>query len=115
MRVDRLLRLALRAINPDIPTNQRGELLNRLTSIAKSLSEWTAIRLSARNKGSGEGLLPDSAELGVALNRIPGPGISIPLSKDNLALPPINDIVGLNEAIRKLERVSTLPVAGGIR
>ena len=115
MRVDRLLRLALRAINPDIPTHQRGELLNRLTSIAKSLSEWTAIRLSARNKGSGEGLLPDSAELGVALNRIPGPGISIPLSKDNLALPPINDIVGLNEAIRKLERVSTLPVAGGIR
>ena len=115
MRVDRLLRLALRAINPDIPVHQRGELLNRLTSIAKSLSEWTAIRLSARNKGSGEGLLPDSAELGVALNRIPGPGISIPLSKDNLALPPTNDIVGLNEAIRKLERVSTLPVAGGIR
>ena len=115
MRVDRLLRLALRAINPDIPGHQRGELLNRLTGIAKSLSEWTAIRLSARNKGSGEGLLPDSAELGVALNRIPGPGISIPLSKDNLALPPTNDIVGLNEAIRKLERVSTLPVAGGIR
>ena len=115
MRVDRLLRLALRAINPDIPGHQRGELLNRLTGIAKSLSEWTAIRLSARNKGSGEGLLPDSEELGVALNRIPGPGISIPLSKDNLALPPTNDIVGLNEAIRKLERVSTLPVAGGIR
>lgn len=115
MRVDRLLRLALRAINPDIPSHQRGELLNRLTGIAKSLSEWTAIRLSARNKGSGEGLLPDSAELGVTLNRIPGPGISIPLSKDNLALPPTNDIVGLNEAIRKLERVSVLPVAGGIR
>ena len=115
MRVDRLLRLALRAINPEIPGHQRGEFLNRLTDIAKSLSEWTAIRLSARNKGSGDGLLSDSAELGVALNRIPGPGVSIPLSKDNLTLPPTNDIVGLNEAIRKLEQVSILPVAGGIR
>jgi hypothetical protein len=114
-RVDRLLRLTLRAINPEVLKNQREQLLGELTEIAKSLSVWTELRLSARNKGSGNGLLADSAELGKALSRIPGPGISVPLRRDNLTLPPTKDIAGLNNAVRNLANVSLLPVAGGIR
>ena len=114
-RVDRLLRLALRVINPDISESQRNQLLGELTEIAKSLSEWTGLRLSARNQGNGNGLLADSAELGKVLSRIPGPGLSVPLTRDNLALPPTEDIVGLGDAVRNLANVSRLPVAGGIR
>jgi hypothetical protein len=114
-RVDRLLRLTLRAINPEVLKNQREQLLGELTEIAKSLSVWTELRLSARNQGSGNGLLADSVELGKALSRIPGPGISVPLRRDNLTLPPTKDIAGLNNAVRNLANVSLLPVAGGIR
>ena len=114
-RVDRLLRLALRAINPEILKNQREQLLEELTEIAKSLSDWTELRLLARNQESGGGLLADSAELGKALSRIPGPGISVPLKRDNLVLPPTKDATGLNNAVRNLTNVSLLPVAGGIR
>jgi len=114
-RVDRLLRLTLRVINPEILKNQRDELLGELTEIGKSLSDWTVLRLSARNQGSGNGLLADSAELGKTLSRIPGPGISVPLRRDNLALPPTKDTAGLNNAVRDLANVSLLPVAGGIR
>lgn len=114
-RVDRLLRLTLRAINPEVLKDQREQLLGELTEIAKALSVWTELRLSARNKGSGNGLLADSAELGKALSRIPGPGISVPLRRDNLDLPPTKDVAGLNNAVRNLANVSLLPVAGGIR
>ena len=114
-RVDRLLRLTLRAINPEILTNHRDELLKELTEIAKSLSDWTVLRLSARNQGNGDGLLADSAELGKTLSRIPGPGISVPLGRDNLTLPATKDIAGLNSAVRDLANISLLPVAGGIR
>lgn len=114
-RVDRLLRLTLRAINPEVLNNQRDELLGELTEIAKALSNWTVLRLSARNKDNGNGLLADSAELGKTLSHIPGPGIPVPLGHDNLTLPPTKDSAGLNSAVSNLANVSLLPVAGGIR
>ena len=88
MRLDRLLRLALRLIpNGDDSDGKRLSLLATLAELADGLSKWTRTRLEARHNGSEGFLLKDAIALGKALQRTPGPGTMIPLEADVFELP----------------------------
>ena len=116
MRIDRLLRLSLRLMpKGDENDLRRLELISILTDLAIELSKWTRTRLEARHSGSVGDLLEDSATLGKALNRIPGPGTALPLSADDYSLPQLDDLDGLSKEVKILERRVLLSSAGGVR
>ena len=115
MRVDRLLRLALRLMpKGDDDDEMRAALISDLATMAEVLTTWTRIRLEARhNSGSGN-LLEDSMKLGLALERIPGPGTTIPLEADELVLSGFDDLNGLKVAVKNLGNRISLSRAGGV-
>ena len=115
MRVDRLLRLALRLMpKGDGDDEMRAALISDLATMAEVLTTWTRIRLEARhNSGSGN-LLEDSMKLGLALERIPGPGTTIPLEADELVLSGFDDLNGLKVAVKNLGNRISLSRAGGV-
>ena len=116
MRLDRLLRLSLRLMpKGDGDDSQRFALLSVLTGLAEVLSKWTRTRLESRHSGSVGELLKDAVTLGEALNRIPGPGIALPLDSDDYALPPPDDIEGLSIEVNTLKRRVLLSNSGGVR
>lgn len=116
MRLDRLLRLSLRLM----PKGGKGDeerlaLIGSLTELANGLSKWTRTRLEARHSGSKGHLIEDAEKLGLALERIPGPGTPIPLLADEYALPDLDDIVGLSNEVNVLKRRVMLANSGGVR
>lgn len=116
MRLDRLLRLSLRLMpKGDDGDNIRFELIRTLSELAGVLSKWTRTRLEARHNGSKGFLLEDAASLGIALERIPGPGVPIPLDADDYDLPALDDIKGLSNEVKVLHRRIQLTSAGGVR
>lgn len=116
MRLDRLLRLSLRLMpKGDDSDSVRFELIRTLSELAGVLSKWTRTRLEARHNGSKGFLLEDAANLGIALERIPGPGVPIPLDADDYDLPALDDIKGLSNEVRVLHRRIQLTSAGGVR
>lgn len=116
MRLDRLLRLSLRLMpKGDGSDNVRFELIRTLSELAGVLSKWTRTRLEARHNGSKGFLLEDAANLGIALERIPGPGVPIPLDADDYDLPALDDIKGLSNEVKVLHRRIQLTSAGGVR
>ena len=116
MRLDRLLRLSLRLMpKGDGDDSQRFALLSVLTDLAEVLSKWTRTRLESRHSGSVGELLKDAVTLGEALNRIPGPGIALPLDSDDYALPPPDDLEGLSIEVNTLKRRVLLSNSGGVR
>lgn len=116
VRVDRMLRILLRTLPPaDSQASYLAtsvEIIERLELLAKVLTKWTRERLDHRQLGSTNYLLEDSLTLGVALQRIPGPGVPIPLDADELGLPSAGDMESLNLAVGNLERAVKLPPAG---
>ena len=116
MRLDRLLRLSLRLMpKGDESDSQRFALLSVLVGLAEVLSKWTRTRLESRHSGSVGELLKDAVTLGEALNRIPGPGIALPLDSDDYALPPPDDLDGLSAEVNTLKRRVLLSNSGGVR
>ena len=116
MRLDRLLRLSLRLMpKGDGSDSQRFALLSVLVGLAEVLSKWTRTRLESRHSGSVGELLKDAVTLGEALNRIPGPGIALPLDSDDYALPPPEDLDGLSVEVNTLKRRVLLSNSGGVR
>ncbi|MFL2962360.1 MAG: hypothetical protein ACJZ2K_05200 [Candidatus Poseidoniaceae archaeon] len=116
MRLDRLLRLSLRLMpKEDGGDEVRFKLVKTLSELASVLSKWTRTRLEARHNGSKGMLLEDAANLGVALERIPGPGTPIPLDADDYDLPALDDIEGLSNEVKVLHRRICLTNAGGVR
>ena len=116
MRLDRLLRLSLRLIpQGDEYDKQRYALLSTLAELAANLSKWTRTRLESRHSGAIDDLLEDAATLGRALDRIPGPGIPVPLVADEYALPALDDIDGLSNEVNVLRRRVMLANSGGVR
>ena len=116
MRLDRLLRLALRLIpNGDDSDGKRLSLLATLAELADGLSKWTRTRLEARHNGSEGFLLKDAIALGKALQRTPGPGTMIPLEADDFELPKPDDTVGLANEVIVLKRRIMLSSSGGVR
>ena len=116
MRLDRLLRLSLRLMPKEDGSDEvRFKLIKTLSELANVLSKWTRTRLEARHNGSKGMLLEDAANLGVALERIPGPGTPIPLDADDYDLPALDDIEGLSNEVKVLHRRIQLTSAGGVR
>ena len=116
MRLDRLLRLSLRLMmKGDEDDVTRFNLVQTLVELAEALSKWTRTRLESRHNGSNGLLLEDAAALGIALDRIPGPGTPIPLDSDEYDLPAPDDLDGLSNEVKVLSRRIKLVNAGGIR
>jgi hypothetical protein len=116
MRLDRLLRLSLRLMmKGDEDDVTRFNLVQTLVELAEALSKWTRTRLESRHNGSNGILLEDAAALGIALDRIPGPGTPIPLDSDEYDLPAPDDLDGLSNEVKVLSRRIKLVNAGGIR
>ena len=109
MRVDRLLRLSLRCIPLDdcdeSLLKDYVSLIKSLTLSAKKIHKWTKTRLDYRNSTGGDSLLEDTKKLGIILERIPGPGAKLPLTKDEYVLPQSEDIVGLKYECDSLLKV----------
>ncbi|MDP6870452.1 MAG: hypothetical protein QGI21_06755 [Candidatus Poseidoniaceae archaeon] len=116
LRVDRLLRLSLRLLpNGDDDDVHRLALLSILAEHASAISGWTRKRLDARHKSATGSLLDDAVVLGEALDRIPGPGTTMPLDADDLQLPSPSDLDGLKSSVEVLGRRVLLPTSGGVR
>ncbi len=106
-RVDRLLRILLRVIPINLPEGltllSLAEIIETLTFCVVKLNEWTSKRLERRHSNPSGKLLEDSKVLGIALEKIPSPGFSIPLINDNYELPSINNIEDLIKSVNNLE------------
>ena len=114
VRVGRLLRLTLRLLpQGDGDDASRAKMLSTLCELVAPLKRWMRRRLEARHSGAGGEFLTDAAELGVALERIPGLGHHLPLDLDDWPLP--SDIDELSEEVAKLARSVHLPSAGGVK
>ena len=115
-RVDRLLRLSLRLLPDGNPEDEkRMTILNALIPAIEIHHTWTKKRLQAR-RGQGTGdYLHDSALLGTALERIPGPGLFVPLSRDEFDMPASDNLPDLSKVALELAQAMSLPTAGGIR
>jgi len=116
-RVDRLLRLALRLIPRGAETDlkSRAGLIQLLAVSAKNLDKWTDLRLTARGSAGKGKLLIDSRKLGKILNRIPGPGVSIPLKKDVESLSSSNNLNGLATEVGNLCNITNLDSDSGVK
>ena len=115
-RVDRMLRVALRLIpTGNADDEKRITLLNALTAATENHHKWTKKRLQARREQGSEDYLDDSMKLGIALERIPGPGLYVPLEKDEVELPSIDDLSNLSKITLEVAQAMSLPTAGGIR
>ena len=120
IRIDRLLRLVLRLLpQGDSNDDRRAALIMKITNNIKRYQNWVKLRLAARHKAAQGNLILDSATLGKALMRIPGPGFKIPLVKDEKPLPTVEDIEELamevNALLGSMNLVSTsgvITVAG---
>ena len=115
-RVDRLLRLSLRLLPDGNPEDEKKmTILNALIPAIEIHHTWTKKRLQAR-RGQGTGdYLHDSALLGTALERIPGPGLFVPLSRDEFDMPASDNLPELSKVALELAQAMSLPTAGGIR
>ena len=114
VRIARLLRLTLRLLpEGDGDDERRAELLRTLNEVFPSLKRWMRRRLEARHSGASGDFLDDAEALGVALQRIPGLGRHVPLTKDIWPLP--QDLDGLANEVNRLHRAVHLPSAGGVQ
>ncbi|MGB1679068.1 MAG: hypothetical protein ACPHFV_03390 [Poseidonia sp.] len=114
VRVARLLRLTLRLLpEGDGDDERRAELLRTLNEMFPSLKRWMRRRLEARHSGASGAFLEDAEALGVALERIPGLGRHVPLTKDTWPLP--QDMDGLTNEVNRLHRAVHLASAGGVQ
>lgn len=114
-RVDRMLRLALRLLPQNKPSDvPHSELLAKIGGNLKPMKRWMRARLENRHSGSSDDFLEDALNLGKALQRIPGPGYPLPLQKDEYELPDPNDTDQLEYEVKQLLALMNLPSAGGI-
>ncbi len=114
VRIGRLLRLMLRLLpSGDEHDETRATLLAEMSEMIPALKRWMRRRLEARHSGSKGDFLSDAAELGVALERIPGLGRRVPMEQDEWPLP--TDIAGLASEVQNLSRSVHLPSAGGVK
>ena len=88
--------------------------MKNLIKSANSIKKWTRNRLSARHQPSTGNLLLDAKVLGEVLHRIPGPGLVVPLEKDELPLPSAKDLHELEAAVQSFAAMAQIPSTGGI-
>ena len=114
-RIDRLLRLSLRLMpRGDENDALRASMLADLGLNTKKIKRWMRSRLEHRHTGSTEDFLDDAERLGEALQRIPGPGFSVPLKADKKELPDASDLSMLRQEVTALIGQMNPVSAGGI-
>ena len=115
IRVDRMLRLILRLLpQSNEHDNRRKLLIMKIASGLKRYQNWMKMRLEARHKAGKNNLILDSATLGKALERIPGPGFRVPLERDEKELPALNEMADLAVEVDKLISTMNLSSSSGV-
>ena len=115
LRVDRLLRLVLRLLPlGDADDSKRSKLIDLLGEAIPKYNQWVRMRLEARHMGASGDFFEDATRLGTALNRVPGPGVRVPLKADVLPLPETSNLNELQQQTERLIQSMNLPTAGGI-
>ena len=115
MRIDRMLRIALRLIPKGEQKDQhRKAMLTKIISALHKYKKWMKARLEARHSSAKGNFLEDAKNLGIALNRIPGPGFAVPLTKDEKSLPNSEDIESLFVEVETLINSMDIPSASGV-
>ena len=110
-----MLRLILRLLpQSNEHDGKRKVLIMKIASGLKRYQNWVKMRLEARHKAAKNNLILDSAILGKALERIPGPGFRVPLEKDDKELPALNEIAELTKEVDKLLETLNLSSASGV-
>ena len=116
IRVDRTLRLAIRLLpRHEGGDDARAELLAKLANAIVEMGKWSRIRLEARHSGASGNFLDDANALGIALKRIPGPGICPILDADELELPHPTKLHELQTGVNHVVDSILLPPVGGVR
>jgi hypothetical protein len=116
IRVDRALRLAIRLLpRQEDGDNARAELLSKLSNAIVEMEKWSRLRLEARHSGASGNFLADASTLGIALKRIPGPGITPALVADELELPHPTELSELQNGVNHVVNSILLPPVGGVR
>lgn len=115
LRVDRLLRLVLRLLPlGDADDSKRSKMIDLLGEAIPKYNQWVRMRLEARHMGASGDFFEDATRLGTALNRVPGPGVRVPLKADVLPLPETSNLNELQQQTERLVQSMNLPTAGGI-
>ena len=115
VRVDRLLRLTLRLLpQGDQGDRERSKMIDALGEILPKYNQWVRMRLEARHMGASGTFFEDATRLGTALQRVPGPGVRVPLNADTYPLPEPSNLNELRQQIERLIQSMHLPAAGGI-
>jgi len=116
IRVDRALRLAIRLLpRQEGGDEARAELLSKLSNAIAEMEKWSRLRLEARHSGASGNFLADASTLGIALKRIPGPGITPALVADELELPHPTELSELQNGVNHVVNSILLPPVGGVR
>ena len=115
IRVDRLLRLTLRLLPQGDPGDrERSEMIDAIVEILPKYNQWVRMRLEARHMGASGTFFEDASRLGTALQRVPGPGVRVPLHADAYPLPELSNLNELRQQTERLIQSMHLPAAGGI-
>ena len=115
VRVDRLLRLMLRLLpQGDQGDGERSEMIDSIVEILPKYNQWVRMRLEARHMGASGSFFEDAIRLGTALQRVPGPGVRVPLHADTYPLPEPSNLNELRQQTDRLIQSMHLPAAGGI-
>ena len=115
VRVDRLLRLMLRLLpQGDQSDRERSEMIDAIGEILPKYNQWVRMRLEARHMGASGTFFEDATRLGTALQRVPGPGVRVPLHADAYPLPEPSNLNELRQQTERLIQSMHPPAAGGI-
>ena len=115
VRVDRLLRLTLRLLpQGDQGDGERSKMIDAIGEILPKYNQWVRMRLEARYMGASGTFFEDADRLGAALDRVPGPGVRVPLHADTYPLPEPSNLNELRQQTERLVQSMHLPAAGGI-
>ena len=115
IRIDRMLRLVLRLLPVgDHDDSKRSKMIDDLGEAIPKYNQWVRMRLESRHMGASGDFFEDATRLGIALNRVPGPGVRVPLNADELSLPETSNMNELQQQTERLVQSMNLPTAGGI-
>jgi len=115
VRVDRLLRLTLRLLpQSNQGDRERSKMIDAIVEILPKYNQWVRMRLEARHMGASGTFFEDATRLGTALQRVPGPGVGVPLHADAYPLPEPSNLNELRQQTERLIQSMHLPAAGGI-
>ena len=115
VRIDRLLRLTLRLLpQGDQGDRERSKMIDAIGEVLPKYNQWVRMRLEARHMGASGMFFEDAIRLGTALQRVPGPGVGVPLHADDYPLPESSNLNELSQQTERLIQSMHLPAAGGI-